>query len=198
MWKPINISWNWNHEGVLQQEEIFELKTIENIRELAWNVIVGDVKDDKVLEVTNSGPNFLGDGIVAEWNCSDGIVDACNFRPITGRGWGIPRLEWGGIASCCLTSSRIGRSSSRFWEITWKGKERTRRRNRAGNGILANKKGGLGIVVTLSSSPASLWGHWGGRKMAGKKMETNGSISKSGGLLEFILLNFTNWPVYWD
>ena len=50
----------------MQQEEIFELKTIENIRELAWNVIVGDVKDDKVLEVTNSGPNFLGDGIVAE------------------------------------------------------------------------------------------------------------------------------------
>ena len=56
-----------------------------------------------------------------EWNCSDGIVGACNFRPITERGWGIPRLEWRGIASCCLTSSRIDHSSSRFWEITWKG-----------------------------------------------------------------------------
>ena len=62
----INISWNWTHEGVLQQEQIFELRTIENIRKLALNVIVGDVKYDKILEVTNSGTNFLGDGLVAE------------------------------------------------------------------------------------------------------------------------------------
>ena len=61
--------------------------------------------------------------------------------------------DWsdGGLPSCCLTSSRIDRSSSRFWEITWKGKEKTRRRNRAGNGILANKKVTFGIFVALSS-----------------------------------------------
>ena len=59
--------------------------------------------------------------------------------------------DWsdGGLPSCCLTSSRIDRSSS--WEITWKGKERTRRRNRAGSGILANKKVSFGIFVALSS-----------------------------------------------
>ena len=70
----------------MQQEQILKLGTIENIRELAGNVIVGEVKYDEVLEVTNCGWNFLSDGLIVERNCNDGIVGACNFRPITGRG----------------------------------------------------------------------------------------------------------------
>ena len=56
--------------------------------------------------------------------------------------------DWsdGGLPSCCLTSRRIARSSCRFWEIIWKGKKRTRRRNRAGNEILANKNSGFDIT----------------------------------------------------
>ena len=54
--------------------------------------------------------------------------------------------DWsdGGIPSCCLTSRRIDRSSSRFWEITCKGGKdrRSRRRNRAGSGI---KKGNFSM-----------------------------------------------------
>ena len=55
--------------------------------------------------------------------------------------------DWsdGGFPSCCLTSRRIDRSSSSFWEITCKdGKDRwSRRRNRAGSGI---KEGNFGML----------------------------------------------------
>ena len=55
--------------------------------------------------------------------------------------------DWsdGGLPSCCLTSSRIDRSSSKFWEITWN-MERTRRKNRVGNGAVANNKGSFDIL----------------------------------------------------
>ena len=58
--------------------------------------------------------------------------------------------DWsdGGFPSCCLTSRRIDRSSSRFWEITCKGGKdgRSKRRNRAGSGLLAIKKGRFGML----------------------------------------------------
>ena len=50
----------------MQQEQILKLGTIENIRELAGNVIVGEVKYDEVHEVTNCGWNFLADGLWSE------------------------------------------------------------------------------------------------------------------------------------
>lgn len=43
-----------------------ELRTIENVREPSGNGIVGDVKYEEVVEVTNSGRNFLGDPLPLE------------------------------------------------------------------------------------------------------------------------------------
>ena len=55
--------------------------------------------------------------------------------------------DWsdGGFPSFCLTSRRIDRSSSRFWEITCKGGKDWRSR-RSNSGILGIEKGNFGML----------------------------------------------------